>query len=157
MKNYKTNKAIHKPELVVGDMSYDETQEVYQAGRDEPRFCGFWDIDTINKIPQSSDCYGLTARVNDDLAGFAIAQYSPTLRKATWENLYVKPSYRREIYDGKTISRYLGEEMVNKMRSIGAKSINGMVESDNHISQNSLRKLNFHEEGDFKWMRKEIK
>lgn len=142
--------------LIIRDISPQETGEVYEMGRNEPYFCGFWDKDVIEAIPNSNDCYALTARVNDTLAGFAIAQYSPTLRKATWENLYVAPEQRRKAYDGTSVSRALSEAMIKKMQSIGATSINSLTEIDNVPINNLLKKLGFKEVGNFSWTRKEL-
>jgi len=143
-------------ELVIRDISPSETAEVYEMGKNEPYFCGFWDREVIEAIPNSSDCYALTARVNDNLVGFAITQYSPTLRKATWENLYVAPEHRKKIYDGTSVSRALSEAIIKKMQSVGATSINSLTEQDNRPINNLLGKLGFEEVGNFFWTRKEL-
>ena len=143
-------------DLIVRDLSQLETDEVYKMGRDEPYFCGFWDKEVIEAIPNSEDCYALTARVGKELAGFAITQYSPTLRKATWENLYVSSEYRKRIYRGTSVSRILSEEMIKKMQSIGATSINSLTETDNGPINNLLKNLGFEEVGNFVWTRKRL-
>ena len=143
-------------ELVIRGLSPSETAEVYEMGKNEPYFCGFWDREVIEAIPNSNDCYALTARVNDTLVGFAIAQYSPTLRKATWENLYVAPEHRKRVYDGTSVSRALSEAIIEKMKSVGATSINSLTEPDNRPINNLLGKLGFEEVGNFDWTRKEL-
>jgi len=143
-------------ELVIRDISPSETPEVYEMGKNEPYFCGFWDREVIEAIPNSDDCYALTARVDDNLAGFAIAQYSPTLKKATWENLYVSSEHRKRVYDGTSVSRALSEAIIKKMQSIGATSINSLTEVENTPINNLLKKLGFEEVGNFSWTRKEL-
>jgi len=143
-------------ELVIRDISPSETAEVYEMGKNEPYFCGFWDREVIEAIPNSKDCYAITARADDHLAGFAIAQYSPTLRKATWENLYVAPEHRKRVYGGTSVSRALSEAIINKMQSIGATSINSLTKVDNAPINNLLKKLGFEEVGNFSWTRKEL-
>ncbi|MDP3916986.1 MAG: GNAT family N-acetyltransferase [Nanoarchaeota archaeon] len=149
----RTNKK-NEGEIVIRDLSPPETEEVYEMGRNEPYFCGFWDREVIEAIPNSNDCYALTARVDDALAGFAIAQYSPTLRKATWENLYVSLEHRKRVYDGTSVSRALSEAIIRKMQSVGATSINGMTETKNSQMRRLFEKLDFEEIGEFVWERK---
>jgi L-amino acid N-acyltransferase YncA len=85
-----------------------------------------------------------------------IAQYSPTLKKATFENIYVAPEHRKDVYEGTSISRALGENLVERLREVGATSINGIIEKDNHASRNYASRLGFESEGDFVWMRREL-
>ena len=150
MEKYKLN---NEGTLYVRDLCVEDVEGVYEMGKDEPYFCGFWDKDTLKAIPQSNDCYSLVARVDKNLAGFAIAQYSPTLRKATFENLYVANEFRKGIYGDTNVSRALSKGLVNKLRGVGAKSVSCVIEADNFSSKNCASKLGFESEGNFTWMR----
>jgi hypothetical protein len=108
-----------------------EAGEIYAEGKAEPRFLGFWPRECLEKAVGDPNVFFYSARVNNSLAGFALASYAPTLRKTNFENLYVNPEYRRIIHNKDSLSGQLVKRIVDESIMKGALYLTCNMEEDN--------------------------
>lgn len=116
---------------------------IYELGKEEPRFLGFWPRDCLEKAVHDPNIFMYSARINKALKGFALASYTPSLEKVSFENLYVAPDARRVVYNGDTISGNLIDKVIEQSEKVGARYLMAQTEADNLAIQRRLQRDGF--------------
>ena len=121
----------------------EDVKEIYGLGKNEPRFLGFWPQGCLEQAVKDENIFMYSARNQGELKGFALASYTPSLRKVSFENLYVSPDSRRIMYNGDTISGNLIDKILQESEKVGAVYVTAQLEQDNLAIQKRLKRDGF--------------
>jgi ribosomal protein S18 acetylase RimI-like enzyme len=139
-------------------MKLDDVATVHALGSNTEEFkvnekssSVFWPLEVLEELVQSEQDQTLVAERRGEIVSYIIVTYHPKTKKATWENAYVKPEHR-----GKELASKLYVLAEDRLISLGAKYICGLVERDNSFSSNMLLKNRFGEGKTYIWMQKEV-
>jgi len=156
---YHTSKDKKGRELVIRDISIQDAQELYNLGKKEKYFCGFWQKDVLENISRDENAIGLVATVDGKIKGFEIMNYSPTFRKAVIENAYVQEGSRLSRfgqYQNKPISRCMTTIAKWQARKKGARRIDSLIDSENIASLNFAKRNGFEQDSKkYSWVSKD--
>ena len=117
--------------------------QIYDAGRTEQYFCGFWEKDILKKLVDSTDSYVPVARYDGELAGFGIVSYNNTLSKGVIENLYVASPFRGKRINNSCIAHILLQDILTNASHRNISRLDGLIDSTNKASINIARKSGF--------------
>jgi ribosomal protein S18 acetylase RimI-like enzyme len=119
--------------------------EEFRAAGGSP--CIFWPQETLEAIVREEIAYV----VEDDqkVVGFLIATYQPSVRKLTWQNMYLMPQYR-----GQAIAHACWELAEQEARKRGATYVCSLIEEGNFSSIRMLERAGFRQGKKYIWMEK---
>ena len=109
----------------------------------------FWSRETLEAIAEKEIAY--VVEDNQTIVGFLIATYQSTTRKLTWENMYLKPTYR-----GQNIPHQCWTLTEQEARRRGATYISSMIEENNVASFKMLNREGFTKGKYYFWVEKVI-
>ena len=144
--------------MKIKNASYKDLNQILELAKEEPYFrvsntdetC-FWDKKALERMIDSpQESIFLVAKEDERIIGFTITQYWPAGAKATFENAFIIPEYRRT-----GLYKKLGLKMIGRLRNMGCEYICGFPEIDNPASYKSLEKnFGFDRGKKYYWMGK---
>ncbi|MBU0461691.1 MAG: GNAT family N-acetyltransferase [Nanoarchaeota archaeon] len=148
---------MNKP-VRIREMILEDIEEIQRMGLEQKEFeiieegDRFWNKGVLEDWIVSDDDVAIVAENDIELVGFVLAAYHSTTRKATFENAYIKPQYRKS---STALRMYL--EIETRLIQSGADFICGFVENDNEASKMFLRRCGFEMGKQYHWMNKSLK
>ncbi len=139
--------------MKIKSMHLEDIAQVHRLGTNVDEFkvdeseAIFWDLSVLKQIVLSNTDVALISEDDERINGFSIMTYHPPTRKATFENLYVSPTYR-----GSGLAKQLAEASISKVIDLGANYICAMVETQNYGSSRLLEKVGFEIGKEYLWM-----
>lgn len=135
-------------------MRLDDVLSVYGLASKEERFqvsghTSFWSVGQLNIWVESEGDVCLIAEVDEEIIGFVLSQYHKPTGKATIENLFVRSGYREQ-----GVGRELFIECSLTLKRNGATYQCGMVEPDNDLMLDIVKRAGFDEGKTFIWVDK---
>lgn len=109
----------------------------------------FWPKKILENCVKSKTDFILVAENNDEIVGFTIANYSPVFKKATIENVFVRPDSRDQ-----KIGKQLIQELTSKLNKINCEYICILTENNNTCAIGFYEKMGFNRGIDCAWMDK---
>lgn len=141
---------------MIREMKISDIDFILKVGKIEKEFKvsekegGFWNKEQLTAWINSKEDVMLVAEERN-IIGFVMATLHKPTGKATFENMWVNPDFRR-----KGIATKMTKIMIRKLRENGAKYIFGMSKVENENIINFLMKEGFDKGYKFFWMGKKI-
>lgn len=135
----------------------EDIDELYMLGEQTPEFSvnadtvTFWPKDTLASAIAATDVIVLVCHDEHEIQGFIIASYSEGLRKATIENVWVAPGYRK-----KGIGKDLLSELVEHLTEQGCEYIATLIPPDANEALYLYLNAGFTKGQTFLWLDKSI-
>ena len=109
----------------------------------------FWPKKILINCIKGNNSPVLVAEENKQIIGFIIANYNPSFKKATIENIFVNPKNR-----GKEVGKLLLSQMLNKLKKLDCKYVCALTESHNNLAIEFFLKNEFNKGIDCVWLDK---
>ena len=118
--------------LVFRSLCQRDVDAVYAFGIKEPAFCfesesaGFWSKGQLARWFRSKNDVCLGAFLDGTLVGFVLVAIHQPTGKATWENLFVAPEFRRS---GMNVVRPLTDELRRVLKEKGVSRLHFLTDA----------------------------
>lgn len=138
-------------------MTTQDLPFIIDAGSQESNFsttptsAGFWTTEQLTNSINSQDDVLLVAEADGEIVGFCISLLHRPTGKATFENLWVHPNYRKE-----GVGQQLIERMIENLKDNGCVYICGLTKEDNEPMLNLFEKVGFEKGYTFRWISKKL-
>lgn len=143
-----------KEKATIRKMTFADVISVHALASKEERFqvsgqASFWSYEQLNSWTESEVDVCLVAEEDGKVIGFVLSQYHKPTGKATIENLFVQEGCR-----DKGIGRELFVKCSWALKENGATYQCGMVEPDNDLMLDIIKRSGFEEGKTFVWVDK---
>jgi ribosomal protein S18 acetylase RimI-like enzyme len=141
---------------MIRKMKISDIDFILRVGKREEGFkvseksSGFWDKNQLTNWINSKDDVMLVADERK-IVGFIMSSLHKPTGKATFENMWVSPEFRR-----KGLATKMTQIMIKKLKENGADYICGMSKIENENIINFLMKEGFDKGYKFFWMGKKV-
>lgn len=145
--------SIQEESMRISKLGNNDVDVVHQFGSQEQMFTlkssapVFWTKEQLARWFHSADGVCLGAFTDDQLVGFVLATFHAPTGKATWENLFVAPSARRQ-----NVGLSLGVQLITDLHALGTFHIMSLVDLKNKSTQRLHQRLGFQNHGTYLWL-----